>query len=269
MSIDPFRPARHSGSKPIHNLDARLKFIIALGFILTTSLAPQGAWAVYILLFSLAFSIALLSDVGIRHIYARAALALPFILAAFPLLFTVTGVPIFSFSIGSLSLTASWQGLERFISISFKSWISVQIAVLLATTTRLPDLLFAMRNLAIPQLIVAIIGLMWRYIFLMVEEANRLLRARLSRSGVTTQNSKKYGGSLTWRAKVAGNMAGNLLIRSLERSDRVYSAMLARGYDGEIRRFKNPPLTLQDWLILIGSIAVLVILLTLGLLLNS
>lgn len=40
---------------------------------------------------------------------------------------------------------------------------------------------------------------------------------------------------MTWRARVTGGMAGNLFLRAFERSDRIYMAMLSRGYDGEAR----------------------------------
>ncbi len=125
--------------------------------------------------------------------------------------------------------------MERFISIALKSWISVQAAILLATTTTFPDLMLAMRAIRIPRLLVAIFGLMWRYLFVLADEAIRLMRARQARSGHADQPGLKPGGSLAWRARVTGGMAGNLFLRAFERSDRIYMAMLARGYDGEMR----------------------------------
>ena len=76
-----------------------------------------------------------------------------------------------------------YPGLERFVSIAIKSWLSVQAAIVLASSTSFPDLLVAMRALHVPQLLVSIFGLMWRYMFVLVDEATRLLRARASRSG--------------------------------------------------------------------------------------
>ena len=43
------------------------------------------------------------------------------------------------------------------------------------------------------------------------------------------------GGTTRWRARVAGGMAGSLFLRTYERSEGVYQAMLARGFDGEVR----------------------------------
>jgi cobalt/nickel transport system permease protein len=61
-------------------------------------------------------------------------------------------------------------------------------------------------------------------------------------------------------------MAGNLFIRSLDRGDRIYAAMAARGYDGEIRSFPLPPITSASWITLLGGLAVLIALLVFALL---
>jgi cobalt/nickel transport system permease protein len=155
------------------------------------------------------------------------------------------------------TLVATQEGLARFISIALKSWISVQAAILLAASTPFPDLLTAMRAVKIPRLLVAIFGLMWRYLFVLVDEALRLLRARAARSGQADQPGLKPGGGLVWRAHVAGGMAGNLFLRAFERSDRIYVAMLSRGYDGEVRAAPLPALSPASWLILIIGLFVL------------
>jgi cobalt/nickel transport system permease protein len=157
-------------------------------------------------------------------------------------------------------------GLERFASIAVKSWISVQAAILLATTTPFPDLMVAMRAVRIPRMLVTIFGLMWRYLFVLVDEALRLMRARQARSGHSDQPGLKPGGSLAWRAGVTGNMAGSLFLRAFERSDRIYTAMLARGYDGEVRSEPLPKLTGENWIILTASLVVLGLLLVIALL---
>jgi cobalt/nickel transport system permease protein len=55
-------------------------------------------------------------------------------------------------------------------------------------------------------------------------------------------------------------MAGSLFLRALERSDRIYLAMVSRGYDGEVRTMPLPGLKTSHWIILscaIGTLAVL------------
>jgi len=248
--LDPYQ----EGQSAIHRLDARIKFVLAVAFIFTTALTPIGAWPVYILLFALAISVEVLSELGVGFVLRRAMLALPFVLAALPVIFTIEGPALFSLPIGPWTLTATIPGVERFISIALKSWISVQIAIVLATSTPFPDLMVAMRSVHVPRLLVAIFGLMWRYLFVFADETLRLIRARTARSGESDQVGLRTGGSVRWRARIAGGMAGNLFLRAFERSDRIYMAMVARGYDGEVRATPLPPLQLEDWVILIGTL---------------
>jgi len=261
--LDPYQPRQ----SPVHEMDSRVKFILTLAFILTASLAPTGAWPVYILLFALVFAVTILSDLGLGFVLKRSALALPFVLAALPVIFTMKGPPLGNFSLGSWNLTASLSGLERFVSIALKSWISVQAAILLATSTSFPGLLVAMRAIGMPRLLVAVIGLMWRYLFVLADEALRLIRARAARSGDSGLPGARKGGSLSWRARVAGGMAGNLFLRAFERSDRIYMAMLSRGYDGEVRTMPLPRIRSSDWLILGAGLGLFIILLAFAFLL--
>jgi cobalt/nickel transport system permease protein len=194
----------------------------------------------------------------------RAALALPFVLAALPVIFTSQGVPLLEIPVWNWTFVITQEGLARFISIALKSWISVQAAILLAASTPFPELLAAMRAVKIPRLLVAIFGLMWRYLFVLVDEALRLLRARAARSGQADRPGLKPGGGLAWRAHVAGNMAGNLFVRAFERSDRIYVAMLSRGYDGEVRATPLPALSPVSWLVLALGLIVLGLLIVLS-----
>ncbi len=248
----------------IHALDPRVKFVFTLAFILTMALLPFGAWPVYVLMLTVSLSITVLSELGVKYVLKRSLLALPFVLAAVPLLFTVPGPALVTIPIGSLSLTITVSGLERLLSILFKSWVSVQMAIVFAAATPFPDMLLAMRAVKIPRLFVSLFGLMWRYMFVMVDEAIRLMRARAARSGAI--EGSRSGGSIVWRAKVTGGMAGNLFIRSIDRGERIYDAMAARGYDGEIRSFPLPPITSTSWLVLVGGLVVLIALLVFALL---
>lgn len=262
--LDPYR----AGTSPVHTLDPRIKLVLALAFILTTSLTPVGAWPAYILLFAIALSVEILSELGVGKVLKRSSLALPFMLAALPLAFTMGTQRLFAIPLGFGELTVFAEGLERFASIAVRSWISVQVAIVLASTTSFPDLMLAMRAIKVPKLLVSIFGLMWRYIFVMADEAQRLMRARESRSAVATMPGLKAGGSIGWRARVTGGMAGNLFVRSLERGDRIYSAMSARGYDGEVRTLGLPRVSRGEWTLLLVGIIVLLGLLWLSLLLS-
>jgi cobalt/nickel transport system permease protein len=233
MLLDPYR----FKASVLHSLDARVKLVLTLAFLISLNLTPPGAWPAYVLFFSGVLAATVLAQVGIRYVWTRSLLALPFVLAALPLVFTAPG-PAWALSAGDLGqVGVSQAGLERFTSIAFKSWISVQAAVLLSATTRFTDLAAALRALGAPRLLVAVTALMWRYLFLLVGEAQRMLRARESRSpspeGTNSRPALFGRRGMAWRARVAGGMAGSLFVRSLERSERVHAAMLARGYNGE------------------------------------
>jgi len=245
----------------IHRLDPRIKFILVIALILTTAVTRNGNWPVFILLTTAVFSCELLSELGILFYLKRALLAIPFVLAALPIVLTSTGQPVATLPFG-LTLTSS--GVIRFFSIALKSWISIQAAILLSSTTPFPDILLAMRFVRFPKLLVAIVGLMWRYLFVMADEALRLIRARQSRSGTDPNPAYRAGGSLTWRAKTTGEMAGSLFLRSLERSDRIYMAMVARGYDGDIRTLPPPDISRENWLMLFLGVVLLALITLFG-----
>lgn len=238
---------------------------LALAFIFTTALTPHGAWPVYLLLFALALAATLLSELGVAYVLERALIALPFALAALPVLFSADGTPLLN--LGLLSLTVTREGAVRFVSIVLKSWLSVQMAVVLVSSTPFPALLAALRALKVPRLLVAIVGLMWRYLFVLVDEALRLLRARESRSAHPSQPAgRRVGGRLVWRARVAGGMVGNLFLRAFDRADRIYAAMLSRGYDGETRALPLPSLCAAERAALLAGLSVLMLLAVGGLL---
>jgi len=261
--LDPYRPL----ISPIHSLDGRIKFVLTVAFILTASLTPAAAWPIYILLLAVMLAVEILSGLGISYVLKRAVLALPFAMAALPVIFTIKGQVLFNLSIGPWMLTASSAGVARFVSVAFKSWLSVQAAIVLAASTQFPELLQAMRAVGIPRLLVGMFGLTWRYLFVLVDEALRLLRARMARSGQSGEAGRKTGGSLAWRAHMAGGMAGNLFLRAFERSDRIYVAMLSRGYDGEVRTLPLPAFSGLNWLTLATGLFFLAILLIFGTLL--
>jgi cobalt/nickel transport system permease protein len=169
-----------------------------------------------------------------------ALFALPFLLAALPLVFTRPGDPLATIDLGPLTLTISGQGLREFTTIALKSWISVQVALLLTFTTPFHDLVDGLRELHLPRVMVAIISFMYRYLEVLSGEASRMLRARTSRSAELP--GRRSGGSIRWRAASTGSMVGSLFLRSYERSERIYGAMQARGFDGELRYLPGPPL---------------------------
>ncbi len=241
--------AYQNTDSPLHRLDARVKVVLTFVMILLIGLTPMGAFGAYLGFFAIMMTGALISRVDPWMVVQRSLVALPFAAAAVTLVFTVPGP-----TLGVVPLVGwpvSEPGLIRFASILFKSTISVQAAVLLVISTHFTDMLWALTELRVPKVLVSIVSFMYRYIFLLAEEALRLARARDSRSAVIRGNPA-YGGSLMFRARATGRMIGNLLTRSFARSERVYQAMLSRGYQGELRHLSSPPLHARD--VLVGLI---------------
>jgi cobalt/nickel transport system permease protein len=240
-----------AGTTLIHRRDPRVKVGVTLLFILTVSLLPFGAFWAYGVMFGLVMLAAVISKVGVGYVLKRSFIALPFALAAITLPFTVEGETLLVMPIlGDITITV--EGTVRFASILIKSWVSVQVAILMVAVTPFPDLLWGLRALYIPQPIVSIVSFMYRYLFVLSDEVLRLLRARSSRSA--TMPGRRSGGSVIWRGKVAGRMAGSLMLRSFERSERIYNAMTARGYRGQFRTISQAKMNSMDWLFLAGTI---------------
>ncbi|MEX2375806.1 MAG: cobalt ECF transporter T component CbiQ [Dehalococcoidia bacterium] len=222
----------------LHRADARAKLLAAFLCIFVISATPEAAWAVIALLALPVPVGAFVSRLGPWLVLRRTFLALPFVLAAVPLAFTRDGEIIATLPV--LGWTASREGAEAVATILLRSWISVGVAVLLVSTTSIVDLLRALRWFRVPRLLVATVFFAYRYVFVIGDEAQRMLRARASRSA--SRPGYRPGGTVRWRASVAGHMVGALFVRSLERSERVFAAMQSRGYAGEQRFLDTPAL---------------------------
>ncbi|MCJ7703561.1 MAG: cobalt ECF transporter T component CbiQ [Anaerolineales bacterium] len=233
----------------IHRTDPRVKVILALAFIFSNAFLPDGSW----LAFAIAWLVLLvgndLSRLGLSFTFKRSFVALPFALVAVSAIFSPLGSPLAEWHLGFITLVPTDIGLIRFLSILVRSWLSVQIAILMVATTQFPDLIHAFEHLRMPRVLTTIVAFLYRYLFVLTDEAFRLLRAREARSAAFP--GRKRGGRLVWRARVTGSMAGQLFLRSYERSDRIYNAMLSRGYTGHLRTLNPHVLTRKDWLVLI------------------
>lgn len=230
-----------AGDSPFHRADPRLKLVATIATIVAISLVPVGGFAALGLAWAGLTAASAVAGLGPLRLSRGAFIAIPFLLAAVPLVFVRTADPI-----GSIGpLTVSGEGLVIFATIALKSWLSVQAALLLTFTTPFHDLVDAMRDLRLPRILVAIIGFMYRYLAVLLDEATRMMRARASRSAAAVAGA--VGGSVAWRAKVTGQMVGSLFLRSYERSERIYAAMQARGFEGTFRHLGSRPVDRGAW----------------------
>jgi len=222
---EPYLP----GTSAIHRLDPRLKLLATFATVLVASLLPAGDWVAVAMLAVLLAAVAALSRLPLRHLLARTGVALPFVLlAALSVPFARQGLPLWTGRLGPLTLNLTREGLVAMGTILARAWVSLWAATLLVASTPLPALQHALWSLHVPPILCSTIALMIRYLFVLVDEASRLMAARASRS-------PGQSGSVIWRARVLGGMIGSLLIRSIERAERIHAAMLARGYDGTPR----------------------------------
>jgi cobalt/nickel transport system permease protein len=219
----------HRCSSPIHRLDPRLKVLATLAFVLAATTTPPSGWPGFALLALLAGAATLAARIPLREGLKRSTIVLPFAgMVAISLPFTQAGEALWAWHAFGWNLTVTSEGLLRFGAVMIKAWLSVVVSGLMVATTEFQDLLRAMRALRVPAVLTATIAFMYRYLFVLVDEASRLQTAREARSTGS-------GRSAWWRARVLGSMIGSLFIRSYERSERIYAAMLSRGFAGEIR----------------------------------
>lgn len=243
--FDRYRAAE----SPIHSLAPNVKVVITILFILSNALLPDGHWFGFGISWLAILLLNIAAQLGWGFTLKRSFIALPFALAAITAIFALPGETLASFKFLFWHLVATDIGLLRFFSIVVRSWLSVQVAILLVTTTQFPDLIHALEHLRLPRMLVTVIAFLYRYIFVLSDEVLRLLRARQARSA--TLPDQRGGGNLFWRARIAGNMVGQLFLRSYERSDRIYNAMLARGYQGHLRTLNLHATNTCDWLLMI------------------
>jgi cobalt/nickel transport system permease protein len=129
-------------------------------------------------------------------------------------------------------------GLLVLWNVAAKSLISVACLILLSSTTPFPDLMHGLERLRVPRFFTLVASFMYRYLFLIIDEEERMRRAR---------DSRNFRGRWIWQSKVIGHMIGSLFLRSQERAERIYQAMCARGFDGTFPRWKETRLAWTDY----------------------
>jgi cobalt/nickel transport system permease protein len=207
-------------STPWHQLVPQARVLCALLFVFATALTPNGQWLTWAVYGAGLLTLILLSRVTLSVLLRRVAIEFTFVsVVVLGALFRGGGEVLWRW--GWLQVTT--EGLTVLGSVSAKALLSLLMMNVLMLTTSIPALLHALVALRMPPLLVAIFASMYRYIGVLVEEFTSMRRAAASRNLM---------GSNYRQRLVVGNMIGSLFIRTYERGDRVYQAMLARGYTG-------------------------------------
>jgi len=215
----------------IHNLDPRTKFVTALLFILAVVLTPPNSWPTFALYLVIIATLIFSSKVPIIYILKRSLVIIPFVvLIAIFIPFLREGEVAGSYNIWLWQVTVTYSGLQVLTNIVIKAWLSILSLIWLTSTTKLTNLLHGLEQLHMPRVLVMILSFMYRYLFVLVDETMRMKQAR---------DSRNFGGKRLWQIRTIGNMIGTLFIRSYERGERVYAAMVARGFEGKSRTLNH------------------------------
>lgn len=208
----------------IHKIPAGVKILSSFFFIFAIVFIPISYYPLFLAyLFLLGFFI-LLSKVPIGFILKNSLTVIPFVfLVSISIPFIKEGTVAGSLNLSLFKLNLTYPGLLIFVNVLIKSWLSVLTLLLLATTTRFKRLLKGLEKLGLPQIFTLILSFMYRYLFVITDELMRIRRSIEARSG------------RTFDYKTIGNVVGTIFLRSYERGERVYLAMLSRGFTGEIK----------------------------------
>lgn len=188
---------------PIHRLRADTKLAIALAIVLTTALLPGLFTLYFVTVAALLVIVAATSRVPARFLATRLLLLEPLVLGVAVLALLQPG------------------GFRVFATILVKSTLCLFTMILLSNTTPFAELLVVLRRIRFPALLITTLALMYRYLFVLADEAERMQRARASR----TFTKRRFA---VW--KTLGTVIGHLFVRSTERAERIYAAMCARGW---------------------------------------
>ena len=217
------------GASPLHARDARAKAILLLAFLValatTRRLSPAaiGGYA------ALAVGGILLGRLPLAGLLARAAIVLPF-----------------SATFAALSWIAG--DAARAVSLLVKSYLSAVAVLVLVGSTPLPKLLRGLESLGAPRLLTLVVQFLYRYLFVISEQAQHMRLAALSRGSRRPP--------LQFRA--AAGAVAVLFARSYGRAEGIHQAMLARGFSGHIRLLADTRAGLRDALFLAAGVSLVV-----------
>ncbi len=218
-----------NGNSPIHNLDPRIKVLTAAVFVVCVvsfdkyTIGAMLPFALFLVL------VAGLAEIPLGLIGRKLVLVSPFALFLGMFNPLLDQQPLLT--IGSVVISGGWIS---FASIMLRFALTVGAILLLVAVTGFNSVCMALERLGMPRIFAVQLLLLYRYIFVLMEEGIRMYRARQLRAF--------HGRGLGMRT--FGLLVGSLLLRTLDRAQRIHLAMLCRGFDGTIRTRK--PLRLQS-----------------------
>ena len=209
---------------PLHTLEARSKILAFTALIVCVLSVPAGNVALFVAHFFLAVILMGISQVPLAYIVGRILIILPFIILA--------------------SLGIPWRGYQGLGMLFARAILCLMMLILLTNTTRFVELLRGLRKLGCPRILVVNLSFLYRYFFVLTEEALRMKQAR---------DCRRVGRApFREELKIMSSMLGTLLIRSFERAERMHAAMLSRGYSGDFPVAEARTFTWRDLVFISG-----------------
>ncbi|MBI5195027.1 MAG: cobalt ECF transporter T component CbiQ [Nitrospirae bacterium] len=218
----------HSFSK----VDARVKLIVVLALLMMVISSKGILFPLFIA--AGCFLVCRIMKAPTRIILTR--IAEPLFLAGMVLLLKLlfTGnETMFSFNVMGLELTGHRDGLIDGIRIASRIIGGVSLVVTLGFATPFTEIMAGLSWLRIPKQFIEIMMFAYRYIFVFLEEGLTIYNAQKNRLG--------YAG-IRKGMKSFGVLAGSLVIRGFDQSQKTSEAMIQRGYTGDMPLLKNYPL---------------------------
>ncbi len=200
------------GNTICHRLPVRLKIVLTLAAILAAALIPISAWPVHGCLACVLFAAHSVAEIPVAYLVRRVGFVMPL----------VCGLA-FAVPLGDGLANA----LPAAAAIAVRSVLSLLAGLWLVNVTPFDRLLAGLQRCGMPRGIAAMLAFMYRYTFVVFDELAKMRAARRART---------FSSRGAWREwSAAAQLLGRLLIRSLDRAERIHSAMCARGWDGRIR----------------------------------
>jgi cobalt/nickel transport system permease protein len=222
------------GASVLHRARPQCKIAASLLFVLAVVATPREAIWAYLVYALLVAGVARLGRVPLPFLARRLAIELPFV--AFAVFLPVVGQ---GERVEVLGLPLAVDGLWAAWNIVVKGTLGVAASVVVAATTPVPELLRGLERLRLPRAFTTVAGFMVRYADVIADEVRRMRIARVSRG---------HDPRWIWQARAVAASAGSLFIRSYERGERVYLAMVSRGYTGAMPVLHELATSRRQWL---------------------
>jgi cobalt/nickel transport system permease protein len=231
----------------LQHCDPRAKLLAFIALVVTTGLSRN--WLILAALYAVVLIAAAVSAIDMVSFVKRVWLGMGLFsgIVIIPSIFFIGSHELFHIPLGFFNLVVHRDGLIAAGIFVLRVCASVSLAILLILTTKWADILKSLRVLRVPSIFVLVLAMTYRYIFLVLHTANGMFLARKSRIVAKTSGKEQ-------RWWVVSSI-GVLMSRSFRMSEEVYQAMLARGFQNEMRTIDNYRMRSSDWLLLTASVA--------------